>query len=199
MLLPLDIETTGLFRPNIPFTDPTQPRLVAVSAAIVHPETFRFEQSMSKVVAPDGWDWDEESEAFKVHQITADYASKWGRSEKEVLEELIYLWHNECHIIAHNLDFERKVIACAIARHYGHSEVLRAWLAAPGTCTMLESKPIVKAQTKPDAKGRTRLKNPRLSEAYEHFMGTPLESHHSANADMVACLHIYLALQGESE
>ena len=201
ILLPFDLETTGLYKKSLPLNDPAQPHLVSCSALQVRPDDLFIQQSMSKIVHPSDWEWDDtessEDRAFQVHQLTVDYCAAFGRSEKEVLDELIQLWDisSDCTIIAHNLNFDRNIIACAIARYYGSGSLLNSWLAAPGFCTMKESKNIIKAQTKPNAKGATRLKNPNLKEAYKFFTGEELSNHHSANRDAVACLQIWVGLE----
>ena len=55
---------------------------------------------------------------------------------------------------------------------------------------MRESKEIVGALDK-----RGRIKYPKLIEAYKFFFNKDLDRAHSANADAVATLEIYLALK----
>jgi DNA polymerase III epsilon subunit-like protein len=146
---------------------------------------------MSRLVSPQGWDWDEESPAFKVHQLTVEHCSNFGASEQEVLDNLLHLWHangNTTLLLAHNLEFERAIIAIALSRYYpGEATLLRTWQAASGTCTMLSNKERVGART---TKGSLKL--PNLKETYQHFTGELLERHHSANADAVAVYTIYM-------
>jgi DNA polymerase III subunit epsilon len=202
MILPLDTETTGLPSKQLDLSHPNQPHLVALSALQI--ENDRIIQSISLRIIPESWSWDDspesEDRAFQVHRLTMDDCRK-GVSEKTALDLCLALWDDSAEIIAHNLDFDRQIIAIAIARHYPDLRgLLDAWLSAPGTCTMLSSKPIVNAQTKPNAKtGKTRLKNPNLGETYQHFFNEPLERRHSANADAVACWEIYRALQEHRE
>lgn len=202
ILLPFDTETTGLFRKNLPLNDPSQPHLVSLSALQVRPDDMFVQQSISRIVHPDTWDWDDspesEDRAFQVHKLSVDYCEQYGGSEQKVLDNFIELWEPNVArlLVAHNLTFDRNIIACAIARYYPkQTALLREWLELPGFCTMQKSKSIVKAQTKPNAKGVTRLKNPNLKEAYEFFTGETLTDHHSANRDAVACLMIWAGLQ----
>ncbi len=200
ILLPFDVETTSLYKKNLPMNSPGQPHLVSCSMLQAQSKTFFIQQSLSKVVVPDEWDWDDspesEDRAFLVHGLSMDYCKQYGRHEKEVLDEIMDLWEssNDSLLIAHNLDFDRAVIGCAIARYYGNGHSLKKWMAAPGYCTMREAKPIVQARTKPNAKGVTRLKNPNLAETYEFFTGEGISDHHSSNRDAVACLQIYAGL-----
>ena len=194
LILPFDLETTGLVSKSHPLNDPAQPRIVSCSALQVRTDDLHIQQSMSKVVIPATWDWDDsdnsDDQAFQVHKLKMDYCEKYGRDEKQVLDEFLDLWcEGEAEPIAHNLAFDKAVIACAIARYYSQGDVLNAWLEAPGTCTMQSSKDIVNARTKTG-----RKKNPNLKEAYEFFTGEKLENHHSANRDAVACLQIWVGI-----
>jgi len=199
ILLPFDVETTGLVRTKQPLNDPGQPHLVSASMLQVQADTYFVQQSMSKVVYPADWDWDDteqsEDRAFQVHKLTLDHCSTYGRAEKEVLDEILHLWESSNGtLIAHNLKFDQNVIACAIARYYGAGDLLNRWLAAPGFCTMENSNNIV------EARGKTgRRKKPNLKEAYEFFTGESLEEHHSANRDTVACLQVYAGIQEYGE
>jgi DNA polymerase-3 subunit epsilon len=194
-ILVIDAETTGLPSKSRELTDPAQPHLVALSALQYDSGEQRVLQSMSKVVYPE--DWESHPDALAVHGLTTEYCLKYGRSEGEVTAELLHLWNDgEFEVVAHNCAFDGHILAIAIARHFGASATLTKWLTAPTFCTMQSAKPIVQAQTKPDARtGKTRIKNPNLSEAYEFFMGKPLERHHSANMDCLAALQIWNALQ----
>jgi DNA polymerase III subunit epsilon len=200
ILLPYDTETTGLPNKSLDLNHPSQPHLVSIAALQVDTdwrntgEEF-IRQSMSKVVAADGWT--SHPQALAVHGLTEEYTRDVGRSEKEVLDEFLHLWlmtgDNEyAHPIAHNLEFDRTIIAIAFARYYPGDPLLRKWLDCAGTCTMLSAKAIVGAQTK-----NGRLKNPNLQEAYEHFFPgePPLANRHAASADAVACFNIWKALQ----
>lgn len=200
LILPFDCETTGLVSKKLPLNDPSQPHLVSLSALQVRPDDLFIQQSMSKVVFPETWDWDDSDNsadrAFQVHKLKMDYCERYGRDEKQILDEFLSLWGGgKVEPVAHNLAFDKAVIACAITRYYGQYDLLTSWLDAPGYCTMQSSKDIVNARTKPNAKGVSRLKNPNLKEAYEFFTGETLEEHHSANRDAVACLQIWVGIQ----
>lgn len=193
LFLPHDHETTGFPSAKKALNDPSQPHLVSCSALQVL-SSGRIQQSMSKLVAPAGWTWDMESGAAKVHGLSVEECETFGDSEKSVLDEFLHLWHTDAHLIAHNLKFDRAIIAIAIARYYPKEhKLLDVWQNCKGTCTQVENKKCVGAKT---IKGAPKM--PNLAEAYEYFTGEKLEKHHSANADAVACYTIWCHMQGAS-
>jgi len=201
MILIYDTETNGIhygFK-NKSITDPGHPHLVQVSALVVDEVDRRIHQSINLVVKPNGWSIPEET--VQVHGITESYATDWGLEEQNVLEVLLRLWAGADPLplerVAHNSEFDKNVIATAIARHFGTGDLLDLWLEGRDFCTMRSAKSIVQAQTKPNAQGKTRLKNPKLTEAYEHFFGESYDRAHTANADVVATMNVYFALQEE--
>jgi DNA polymerase III epsilon subunit-like protein len=193
IILPFDTETTGLPSSKLPLNDPAQPHLVSCSALQVETDSWRVQQSMSKLVKPDGWEWPMDHPAAMVHGLTPEECQIYGDSEKAILDEFLHLWFagETSHLVAHNLGFDRAIIAIALARYYpGEAKLLATWQGAHGTCTMQETKEVVDART---AKGAKKL--PNLKETYKFFLGEDLDRHHSANADAVAVYMIYQAMQ----
>ncbi len=193
LILCYDTETTGFPSSKKALTDPAQPHLVSLSALQVLP-TGRIQQSMSKMVKPQGWEWEPSHPAAQVHGLTHEECTTYGNSEKSVLDEFLHLWfasNEPSVIIAHNLAFDRAIISVALARYYpGEAQLLQTWLDTPGVCTQRANKEAVDARTVKGAK-----KMPNLKETYKHFTGNELESHHSANADAVAVYTIYMHMQ----
>lgn len=192
ILLPFDTETTGLHFKNRPLADPSQPRLVQVSALQIEEGSNRVIQSLSLIVSPNGWEIP--LEAQQVHGISTEFATEFGQPEKQVLDAFLSMWNDQGTLIAHNSQFDKDVISTAIARHYGACQLLDMWVAAPHYCTMQAAKPIVQARNV-----RGALKYPKLTEAYEFFFEKELDRAHSANADAVGAFEIYLALKEISE
>jgi len=192
-ILPYDTETTGLIR-NKSYDDPEQPHLVQLAALQVTTKPLRIHQSMSLLVRPDGWEIP--SYVTDIHGITTEEALARGAPEKTVLDIFLSLWSGEGDSpllrVAHNANFDKEVIAVAIARHYGRGELLDLWLESPDYCTMQEAKLVVKALNK-----RGSIKLPKLAEVYEFFFESSFDNAHSANADVVATMEIFFALQQE--
>lgn len=185
-----DTETTGLYRSKSWLLDPAQPRLVQTSVIILDPTDVSVSQSISLIVRPEGWDIPDH--VAEIHGITTERAKAEGHSESLVLNILLSLWSGPydntslCRV-AHNAPFDKGVIACSIARLYGaESEILKRWLDADDFCTMEAGKEF--------QIGGTR-RAPSLMKLYNHLFGKEFDRAHSANADTVATMQIFLEMR----
>lgn len=193
LVLVYDTETTGLVK-GVDYTDPNMPFLASVAAILYDNEAHHIVASVNSMVQPDGWTMPEE--AGKINGLTNEVLHRLGVPASALLPTCIALMFKADLRVAHNVDFDSKVIAAALWRHIikedsekvAHQTV-KAWLALPSYCTMQESKNLVKALNK-----RGQIKYPKLTEAYKFFFDRELDRAHSANADAVAALEIYLAL-----
>lgn len=193
LILVYDCETTGLVR-GTDYTSPNMPFLAAITAILYDTEVHRIVASMNSMVQPDGWAMPEE--AGQVNGLTNEALQQLGIPAPVLLPACIALMFKADLRVAHNVDFDSKVIAATLWRHIVKEsseetahETVKAWLALPSYCTMQESKSIVNALDK-----RGKVKYPKLTEAYKFFFDRELDRAHSANADAVATLEIYLAL-----
>jgi DNA polymerase-3 subunit alpha len=139
------------------------------------------------MVAPDGWEMPSEAEA--VNGLSTDHLVQYGIPLPTVMDAFIAFTRPAQLVVGHNVVFDCKMIASALYRT-DRMDDLDEWMKLDAYCTMAKAKRIVNAKT---ATGR--LKNPKLTEAYEYMFDRPLERAHSANSDMVATLELYLALQ----
>lgn len=193
LILVYDCETTGLVR-GTDYTDPNMPFLASIAAILYDEEARRIVASINSMIQPDGWIMPED--AGLVNGLTNEALQQLGVPAPILLPACIALMFKANLRVAHNVDFDSKVIAAALWRHIikenseetAHATV-KKWLALPSYCTMQESKNIVNALDK-----RGRIKYPKLTEAYRFFFDRELDRAHSANADAVATLEIYLAL-----
>lgn len=197
LLLAYDTETTGIARGH-DYTNPDNPHLAALTAVMFDDEARRIISSINLMVEPDNWIMP--AEAGDVNGLTTDYLKALGLPVETVLSTFLGLAGSADLLIAHNCAFDQKIISSAVYRDYSKTneekahELVLAWQQKPTYCTMEKSKPIVQAKTK-----NGRLKYPKLSEAYEFFFNRPLDNAHSANADTIAVLEIYTALQNHGE
>lgn len=190
-----DTETSGLPLFGKPSEDPGQPHIVQLAAAMVDLDTRDTLASLDVIVRPDGWEIPDEVAA--VHGITTERAAALGVPESLALSLFMEMWSASSVRIAHNEQFDARIIR--IAQHRaGELEVdLEAWKTGKAECTARLATPIVKCP--PTAKmlavGRNHYKTANLSEAVLHFTGKPLENAHSAMADVKGCMDVYFAIQ----
>lgn len=194
LVLVYDTETTGLAR-GTDYTSPNMPFLASITAILYDDMAHRVVASINSMVQPDGWTMPEE--AGQVNGLTNEALQQLGIPAPILLPACVALMSKANLCVAHNIDFDSKVIAAALWRHIikEDSEItahktVKEWLTFPSYCTMQESKHIVNALDK-----RGRIKYPKLTEAYKFFFDRELDRAHSANADAIATLEIYLALK----
>lgn len=186
MRLFYDTETTGLPVWNEPSEGENQPHLVQL-AAILMDDEMNIQQELDVIIKPDGWIIPDE--VAEIHGITTERALAEGIPEKEALALFMAMWTPEIVRIGHNQSFDERIIRIALKR-YSDEETAELWKGGAKECTGNLSKPI--CQMLP--KNRWGFKMPKLSEAYEYFMGKPLENAHSAMADARACMDVYMAI-----
>jgi len=179
-VLVYDTETTSIPDWKIPSDDPGQPHLVQLAAIVADTETRKIISTIDLIIRPNGWEIP--TEVTEIHGITTEFALEHGVSEKLAYQMFMDLWGG-CHRVAHNRTFDQRILRIA-AKRYGTDEQIEAWAAKDNhECSMLGSKAPM---------GVTKW--PKLSEAYEHFTGNPLENAHSAMADARACLEVYFGI-----
>lgn len=189
LILPFDTETTGLPAWKDPSGADHQPHLVQLAAHLADDESRKIIQTMDVIIKPDGWDIPPLDDPANVHGITTEFAHDVGISEKLAVEMLVDMLGDNLRV-AHNTTFDNRIIRIALKRYLG-DEIADKWKAGDYHCTMQQAKPIMKM---PNI-GRGGIKPPKLTEAYEFFMGKPLLDAHQAIADTDACLSIYWAMQ----
>lgn len=178
-----DTETTGLPVWGEPLAGgENQPHLVQLAAFLVDTDTRKIIDSMNEIIKPDGWSWDGDNEAFKIHGITMEQAMDEGIPEKEALEMFLALW-KPCDLrVAFNTTFNNRIIRIATKR-YCDEQTIEAWKAGEYFCAMINAK-----------KAMGLSKNPKLEVAYEHFTGLKLDGAHDALNDLNACMEVYFSI-----
>lgn len=211
LILAYDTETTGLPVWKEPSESDVQPHLVEIAALLIDTDTLRVRDGFSAIIRPDGWTWDENSEAFRAHGIPLEHAQAEGIPEAEALAKFLHLHERADLRVGHNESFDARILRIAIKRYgFGDNppldsaeardEIADKFKGAPAYCTMRaackEMKlPATEAMRK---SGRGRLhKNPNLNEAHEHYFNRPHDGAHRALADAEAAARLYLRLRLE--
>lgn len=182
-----DTETTGLPDWKVPSDSDHQPHLVQLAAILADADTRREIGSLDLIIKPDGWEIPDE--VAEIHGITTDHAKAVGVDESLAVSMFLDLW-NGAGRVAHNRTFDQRIIRIATKRYFDEATIERWADKDAFDDTMLIAKPIMELPPK----GKYGWKAPKLSEAYEHFIGKPLADAHSAMADTRACMELYWAL-----
>lgn len=187
MFLVFDTETTGKAFFGLPPGHASQPRIVQLGA-ILYDENQRVTSEVNLLVRPDGWTVPPDAEA--IHGISTERAMRYGVQIGGVLRLFQALCDRADKIVAHNLDFDRFMIASELGRA-GQGGAIDAFNARSGFCTMKESTDILKIP------GHRGYKWPNLQEAHRHFTGDGFDGAHDAMADVRACARVYFAMRGK--
>lgn len=193
LLTPYDTETTGLPLFKEPSDDPRQPHLVDICILAYSPDGTLVD-SFEAMIRPDGWVIP--NEVAVIHGITTEMAMDMGIPESEALDGFMAIHERAGLRIAHNIQFDDRIMRIALSRYRG-KEAADAFKATAGYCTCQNSKNIV--QCPPTEKmiragfGK-QFKVPTVAEALKHFTGEDLVGGHRARPDTEACARIYFAM-----
>lgn len=179
LILPFDTETTGLPLWQEPSESEGQPHLVQLAALLVSADTREIKQEMDVIVKPDGWIIPDD--VAEIHGITTERAMDEGIPEPEALEMFLELYR-QCDLrVAHNSNFDNRIIRVALKRYQPDLIPDEEWKdRARYYCTLMNCKKIMGGKS-----------GHALSEAYKHFTGLELEGAHTAMADARACMEVY--------
>lgn len=213
-IMAYDTETSGLPAFGEPSESPNQPHLVELAAVLLDHDGS-IAKTISHIIRPNGWNWDETSEAFKAHGISYEQAMDEGIPEADALYDFECLRSSADMRVAHNESFDAKILRIAYKRYgdgvdsgerhwssYSQAEkdaIADTFAIMPKFCTMKASTNVVKLPPteKMIAKGMGRLfKNPTLDEAYQHYFKRPITGAHRALSDAKHCADLFLAIQG---
>lgn len=197
LILAYDTETNGLPLFREPSSDPRQPHIVQLAAALVDLDTRNALMTMNVIIKPDGWTIPDEVSA--VHGITTEHAAAVGVPESAAVAMFMEMWGGRTRL-AHNESFDARILRIALKRFFG-AEKADAWKEGSAECTARLSTPIcaIPPTQKMAAAGRRHHKTPNLGEAYRHFYGEDFENAHSAMADVKACIAVYFAIHDQQE
>lgn len=174
-----DTETTGIRDPD----------LVEVGAVLMQDDRERA--CLSLIVRPDGWEIPDE--AARIHGIKNAMAHTMGVPLVIAIAALTNLWACAVVRVAHNLEFDEKVVGRAIDR-LGRRSALN-W--PPAECTKELAAPILNlppTERMIAAGYGGKPKSPSLAECYLHFFGKDVPGAHGALADARACARVYLKI-----
>jgi DNA polymerase III subunit epsilon len=188
-----DTETTGLPLFKEPSDHPSQPHIVQLGACLVDLDTRKIINTLDVIIRPEGWTIPDD--VAVIHGITTELAADVGVPESLAVEMLLDMTRGRLRI-AHNEQFDARIVRIACKRHFDESSV-EEWKQGRASCTALLATPILKLPptAKMKAAGFNKFKTANLGEAVEHFTGKKLENAHSALADVHGCMAVWFGVQ----
>lgn len=157
--LSLDTEGSGVFDYTKPADAPGQPRLAAIGMILVD-ESLNETERHAFLIRPDGWTFDDNSEAAKVNGLTHERLMDEGIDVKVALRIYGDALDSRRIITAFNALHDLKTMRAEL-RHVGYPD---RFMETRYICTMQGCRQIVDART---ADGRKKA--PKLEEACAHF------------------------------
>ena len=188
-----DNETTGKPDWHSPSEGENQPHIIQLAAALVDDETHKPIASMNLIIKPDGWVIPED--VVEVHGITTEHASQVGVPEEVALGTFLALWRASDVRVAHNEQFDARIIRIATKR-FCDEQTQDEWKAGAKFCTMRNSTNICQI---PTTNGRGKYKLPKLEESYFFMTGREMSDAHTAQGDVRGCMAVYWGIRDRQQ
>ena len=192
MIAFFDTETTGL--PTKKDGDLTKEPHVLQLAVSLYNNARRpiFEISTLVKIPPEVTI---DPKAFEAHGISTYTIEKYGVSKLQALQLARFAFERADVVVAHNLQFDEKLLNFEAARTSTHS----LFTEKRTFCTMNASTEILQLPPTPAMLkwGFGPYKNPSLSEAYRYFFSEDFEGAHDALADTRACARVYFEMEDQ--
>ena len=179
-----DTETSGLPRVwSAPASDINNwPRLVQVAWVCCDADGQPTE-SHEYLIKPQGFKISKQ--AAELHGITTERALREGVELAPVLAELSDAVRSASTVVAHNLDFDLKVVQAEWIR----ADMKNAFARKQQCCTMKASTDYCRIP------GKYGYKWPKLEELHSKLLGRGFDGAHGAMADTQACMRCFFRLR----
>lgn len=184
MYLFFDTETTGVPDDyDAPVSDiENWPRVVQIAWA-GYDRRAQKRNAKSYVIRPDGYRIPRDAE--RVHGISTSRAQRIGVSIADVLDELADAIEKASVMVAHNIDFDSKVVGAEFYR----LGIRRPFRGKGQICTMKESTDYCALP------GRYGNKRPKLAELHLKLFNKKLKDAHDALSDVTTCAKCFFELK----
>ena len=184
MYLFFDTETTGLPKDwKAPITDSNAwPRLVQVAWIVFNEKRERIRKE-NYIIKPENFLIPEE--ASKIHGISTEKAIMCGKDLLFVLNALNREIDNSDMLVAHNINFDSKIVGAEMIRRNLTTNLFAKRLV----CTMESSTNFCQLH------GDYGYKWPKLSELYIKLFGENFQDAHNASSDIEAAAKCFWKLK----
>ncbi|HLC19629.1 MAG TPA: 3'-5' exonuclease [Candidatus Nanoarchaeia archaeon] len=187
MYLFFDTETTGLpKRKNAPLSDLNNwPRLVQI-AWLQYDNSGKEVVKQSYIIKPENFEIP--LDAIKIHGITTEKANTFGIPLKQALSEFSILLGNSSLLVAHNVDFDEKVVGSELMR----TKITTNLSSITKVCTQKTTTDFCKL---PNLYGHYGYKWPSLMELHKKLFNDSFDKAHDALGDVSACAKCFFELK----
>lgn len=185
MYLFFDTETTGLPRNyQAPLDDFLNwPRIVQIAWSLYDEDGNHWE-SQNYIIKPEGFIIPPES--TKIHRISQERAVQEGMPLRLALEHFLRDTSGVSHLVAHNIDFDEKIVGAELLRE----KMPNPFFSARKICTMKSSVSYCKILN-----NRGTYKWPNLTELYNCLFSSGFPEAHDAVFDVKACADCFFELK----
>jgi len=188
-LLIFDVETTGLIKGrNVKVSETHKfPYIVQFSWITYDTETKEMCLFDNIIKLPNNKTIPEDS--IKIHGITNEKMMREGKDIKQILYSFTESVYRSDVLIAHNLQFDKRVIQCEYIRNN-----MIDWLGRHRKneyCTMKKGKNICKIYRESRYGNAPYMKYPKLMELHQHLFNTCPKNLHNSLVDVITCLRCY--------
>lgn len=200
-VLVFDTETTGLPPKGAklgvtPIKD--FPYVVQLSYILYDTDKHTIIVSNDHIInVPEGIELTEES--VKIHGITRDKMKNCGVSMKHALELFEICARAANVLVAHNLDFDKRMLFIEARRNSIYSLPLHPSSGKEMVCTMKTNVETCSIEAVNKNTGEKYFKYPTLSELHKHLFGIMPTGVHNAFVDILVCLRCYVYIQHEQD
>ncbi len=207
MILFFDTETTGIRKGGF------IPRVVQIGALLTDNEG-KMVGELNLLLQPDGFE-NIPVEASNVHGFSTDFVRKHGVDRYMALSAFFAMMEQAETVVAHNAEYDMDLLQIEIDYYtniHNDPTAVAVWneiykeAESKVFCTMLNTRDIMKlplseaqASFFRDKGIDQKYKNPRLSEAYQHYFGKDFDNAHDAMADVRACRDVFFKLHSLKE
>jgi DNA polymerase III epsilon subunit-like protein len=191
-ILVFDTETTGLPKKNASILDSTDwPYIVQFSYILYDTSNHTVFTYLNDIVKiPDYIEISKES--INIHKITKEKTLEDGVNIKDILTNFNLVVKNSDLIIAHNIEFDKKMVIAECRRN--DIECLLSLndtgRILPEYCTMKNSVNLCKILAH-NRYNNSYYKYPKLIELYQHLFKSTPSGLHNSMVDILLCLRCY--------
>lgn len=191
MICFFDTETSGVPNKKSPRLE-LQPHIMQLAISLYDSERRPVYEVSTLVALPE--DATCAPEALATHGITPELSRKYGVTPVQAIALLRYACMRAELVVAHNFQFDEKLIEFAVQRA---GQDFSPLAITPKFCTLDATVNILRI---PPTESMIKwghgdkFKSPKLDEAYFHFFGEHVSGAHDALVDTRACARVYYHL-----